>query len=520
MTADVRMGADASASDAALRYRGPDRRSSMIGVPPYPLGLPFIAVLVVAAASVGSFLWVPTVGPAFATASTVARIILAVAGLAGLLRWRLDRMGRSYWYGFATIAASLPLLTLTAGSHTLDAMTFSVYLVTIPLVWFGIRGPEVDASRRIVRTLAWVVPLGAVGFLVGSFRESGVHAVLLTVMAGALFALLGRFVVAARRGGTTNGRWYAPTLFAVALGPIIGLLVGPSAAEYAASGPALLVAAGLAFAGAIAELHVAAARHQGLVLAATIARDDEADRRVRTEAEVASQLHEVRSRVAAIEGGVSVLHAGDEPDDLSVAVQQEIERLRKLVAPAARPDAGPFNVLDALRPTLVVAATTWPVDFTIAEDIMAIGRSDDLAQVVHGLVHNATKYAPGSPIEVGAVRDGDHVLITVDDHGAGVPRGERELIFERGWQGSRDGDGAGFGLGLAIARELMMAADGDLWVSPRPGGGARFTASLPAWSGLASVDGRTIPPIDAEPELTDADRARALRRLGGTGGTS
>ena len=518
MTPDMHASADASPSDAALRYRGPDRRSSMIGVPPFPLRLPLVAVLIVAAASVGSILLVPTIGPAFATASTVARIILAVAGLAGLLRWRLDRMGRSYWYGFATIAASLPLLTLTAGSHALDAMTFAVYLVTIPLVWFGIGGPEVDASRRVVRTLAWVIPLGAVGFLAGSIRETGVHTVLLAAMAGALFAILVRFVIAARRGGTANGRWFAPTLFAVALGPVIGLIVGSSAAEYAASGPTLLVAASLAFTGAIAELHVAAARHQGLVLAATIARDDEADRRVRTEAEVASQLHEVRSRVAAIEGGVSVLRAGDESDDLSVAVQQEIERLRKLVAPAARRDTGPFNVLDALRPTLVVAASTWPVDFTIAEDLMAIGRPDDLAQVVHGLVHNATKYAPGSPIEVGAIRDGDHVLITVDDHGAGVPRGERELIFERGWQGAHDGDG--FGLGLAIARELMTATDGDLWVSPRPGGGARFTASLPAWSGLASVDGRTTPTIDAEPELTDADRARALRRLGGTRGTS
>lgn len=520
MTPDVHAGADASPSAATQRYRGPDRRSSMIGVPPFPLPLPFTAVLITAAASISCILLAPRIGPAFATASTVARIMLAVAGLAGLLRWRLDRMGRSFWYGFASIAASLPLLTLTAGPHTLDAMTFAVYVVTIPLVWFGISGPEVDASRRVARTLAWAIPVGAAGFIGGAVRAPGVHAVLLAVVATALSALLVRFVAAARRGGTVNGRWYAPALFAVALGPFFGLVVGSSAAEYAATGPSLLVAAGLAFTGAIAELHVAAARHQGLVLAATIARDDEADRRVRTEAQVASQLHEVRSRVAAIEGGVSVLRAGDEPDDLSAAVQQEIERLRKLVAPPARGASGPFNVLDALRPTLVVAASTWPVDFTIAEDLMAIGRADDLAQVVHGLVHNATKYAPGSPIEVTATRDGEHVLITVDDHGAGVPRGERDLIFERGWQGAHDGDG--FGLGLAIARELMTATDGDLWVSPRPGGGARFTASLPAWSGLASVDESTESASDmtAHPDLTDADRARALRRLGGTRGTS
>jgi signal transduction histidine kinase len=517
MTADDSQRIDTSSMVPPDRYRGPDRRASQTGVPPFPLRLPLAAVVIAAGAAIAGASAAPVIGSTLATTSTVARIILAVAGLAGLLRWRLDRMGRSYWYGFAALAAAMPLLTLTAGARTLDAMTFAVYVVTVPLAWFGIRAPEVDASRRIGMTLAWLLPLGAIGFIVGSIDAPGVHVALLATITAALLALLIRLVVAARTG-TTNGRWYAPTLLATAIGPALGLVVGSSVSEYAVGGPGLLVAAGLAFAGAIAELHVAAARHQGLVLAATIARDDEADRRVRQEAEVASQMHEVRSRVAAIEGGVSVLHTGEESDDLTDAVKREIERLRKLVAPAAREDVGPFNVLDSLRPTLVVAASSWPVDFTISEDLMAIGRADDLAQVVHGLIHNATKYAPGSPIEVGAHVDGDHVLITVDDHGSGVPRGERELIFERGWQGSHGG--AGFGLGLAIARELMTGADGDLWVSPRPGGGARFTASLPAWAGLSSVDGPTPETADpSKPALTDADRARALRRLGGHGGT-
>ena len=517
MTSDVTAHAATPGGAERERYRGPDRRSSMSGVPPFPLRLPLLAVLAVAVASVGGVLVAPAIESPLAVTSTVARIMLAVAGLAGLLRWRLDRMGRSYWFGLATLTAALPLLTLTAGPRTLDAMTFAVYAVTIPLVWFGVVSAEVDASRHLGRTVAWVIPLGAVGFVVGSIDEGPAHTVLLAGAAAALLALAARVLVLARRGGTTNGRWYAPTLLATALGPVIGLLVGTSFAEYAIGGPALLVAAGTAFAGAVAELHIAAARHQGLVLAATIAREDEADRRVRKEAEVASQLHEVRSRVAAIEGGVSVLHTGDGPDDLTDAVKREIERLRKLVAPSVRDDVGPFNVLDALRPTLVVAASAWPVDFEIPEDLMAIGRGDDLAQVVHGLIHNATKYAPGSPIEVGATRDGGHVLISVDDHGAGVPRGERELIFERGWQGSRDGEG--FGLGLAIARELMTASEGDLWVSPRPGGGARFTASLQAWAGLSSVSGtESAADHPSEPALTDEDRARALRRLGGSRG--
>lgn len=508
-----------SAAGTEDRYRGPDRRASMAGVPPFPLPVPLTAVVAAAAVAIIGLRAAPGIDASLTATSTVARIILVVAGLAAVLRWRLDRMSRSYWFGLAAIAVGLPLLTVASGTRTVDAMNFASYLVTFPLVWFGLRSPEVDATRHLARTLAWCAPVVIAGFVLGSVDTGRVHAVGLIIVGAALLVLTARALATTRRGGTSNGRWFLPTLLATALGPVVGLAVGATSLEYAASGPMLLVAAGVAFTGSIAELHVAAARHQGLVLAATIARDDEVERRSRHEAETAERLHEVRSRVAAIEGGVAVMRAPDERSELDDAVRHEIERLRKLVAPASRDDAGPFNVLDALRPTLVVAASTWPVDFAIPEEIMAIGRADDLAQVVHGLLHNASKYAPGSPIEVTAVLEGDHVLVHVDDHGTGVPRGERELVFERGWRGERGGNG--FGLGLAIARDLMTNSDGDLWVAPRPGGGARFTASLPGWAGLSSIDGPAHRPGSTPtPELSEGDRAEARRRLRGSGGTT
>jgi len=499
------------------RYRGPDRRASTAGVTPFALPLPMAAVLFAGVATFLGLRFAPGTADALATTATVARIILTVAGIAAVLRWRLDRMSRSYWYGLAAIAAALPLVAVTAGSDTIDAVTFAWCVVSIPLAWIGNRAPEVDASLRLPRTIGWSSLLAIAALLVGALDAPSAHSAALAIATAILGTITVDLVVRARRGVTPNGRWYTPTLFATALAPAIALAAGSGTDLYAASGPVLLVAAGMAFTGSIAELHVAAARHQGLALAATIARDDEVERRYRQEAETADRLHEVRSRVAAIEGGVSVMRAPEEHEALNDAVRQEIDRLRKLVAPAPREEAGPFNVLDALRATLVVAASTWPVNFSIREEFMAIGRPDDLAQVVHGLIHNATKYAPGSPIEVTATVDGEHLLVVVDDHGSGVPRGERELIFERGWH--RDGDG--FGLGLAIGRDLMTSVGGDLWVAPRPGGGARFTASLPAWSGLSSVDGPAHRPgATPGPELTDEDRARARNRLRGTGGVS
>jgi two-component system OmpR family sensor kinase len=507
--AELRMG----------RYRGPDRRESMAAVDPFPLGLPLAAVVAVGLLTAFVLRLAPGTEDAFGAAGTVARIILAVAGLAAVLRWRLDRMSRSYWYGLAALAGAIPLLAVTTADDAIDAVTYAWYVVTIPLVWRGNRAPEVDASLRLPRTIGWAALLAAGAVVLAAV--AGNHTLALLLVAAPLIGLTVDLLARYRDGSTANGRWYAPALLATALAPLVSIASGTAGHEYGAAGPMLLVAAGVAFTGSIAELHYAAARHQGLVLAATIARDDAVEERSRQEAETANRLHEVRSRVAAIEGGVSVMRPPDEHEMLSDAVRQEIERLRKLVAPAPRDEVGPFNVLDALRSTLVVAASSWPVDFSIPDQLMAIGRSDDLAQVVHGLIHNASKYAPGSPIEVTAAVDGAHVLIHVDDHGAGVPRGERDLIFERGWRGSGGGRDGGYGLGLAIARELMTGVDGDLWVAPRPGGGARFTASLPAWGGLVSIDGAAHRPGSTEaPALTDEDRALARQRLRRSEGTA
>jgi len=66
--------------------------------------------------------------------------------------------------------------------------------------------------------------------------------------------------------------------------------------------------------------------------------------------------------------------------------------------------------------------------------------------------------------------------VTVEDRGPGVPRNQRELVFEPGVTGDRSA--AGTGLGLAIARRLARDMLAELWVEPRAGGGASFVLSL------------------------------------------
>jgi signal transduction histidine kinase len=70
------------------------------------------------------------------------------------------------------------------------------------------------------------------------------------------------------------------------------------------------------------------------------------------------------------------------------------------------------------------------------------------------------------------------MVLSVDDAGPGVARGERSRIFERFARGSAARHRVGTGLGLALVAEHAQAHGGQAWVDDRPGGGARFMASF------------------------------------------
>jgi signal transduction histidine kinase len=81
-------------------------------------------------------------------------------------------------------------------------------------------------------------------------------------------------------------------------------------------------------------------------------------------------------------------------------------------------------------------------------------------------------------VQLEARMDGPHAVVFVEDSGPGIPRAERELVFERFRRGADTGGGGGFGLGLAIGRELAEKMDGELSLEPSDGG-ARFAFRLP-----------------------------------------
>ncbi len=126
-------------------------------------------------------------------------------------------------------------------------------------------------------------------------------------------------------------------------------------------------------------------------------------------------------------------------------------------------------------------------------------------QVLANLVGNAAKFTPaGGRIEVTAELVDDEARVAVVDTGAGIAPEQIPHVFAAFWQ-ARQGDRGGLGLGLAIAKSIVDAHGGRIWVESRPGAGSRFTFTLPA--------------VGAGPETEVPEEDRAGAGLGMTAAT-
>jgi len=103
-----------------------------------------------------------------------------------------------------------------------------------------------------------------------------------------------------------------------------------------------------------------------------------------------------------------------------------------------------------------------------------------LYRALRNLVENAFAYA--TPPELVVEREGDWILVHVDDAGAGIPEESRRRIFEpfHRVEGSRARATGGTGLGLAIVERVCQRLGGEVSVTESPDGGARFTVGLRA----------------------------------------
>jgi len=131
-----------------------------------------------------------------------------------------------------------------------------------------------------------------------------------------------------------------------------------------------------------------------------------------------------------------------------------------------------------------------PVEIDLPQGLPPVSADAALIRlVIRQIAGNALKYSqPGAPITVCAHAGDSGVVISVSDRGPGIPAEEQRHIFERYYRGKQGrGHLTGMGMGLPIARQVVEAHHGRIWVESQPGEGATFSFALPFAHEEASV---------------------------------
>src|SRR5256714_8031850 len=221
---------------------------------------------------------------------------------------------------------------------------------------------------------------------------------------------------------------------------------------------------------------------------------------------VAVVTHDLRTPLSVIRGHLEMLGERNGASKLPISeATSQVERLDQLVdrilagVRSDRPELSlrrsrfdlRATVTAALKEVAPMARRHKLVPPRAGHSIFVRGDRRRTAEVVAGLVHNATKYAPkGTRIHVRIERGGTRAIVRVQDEGPGVPPPERARIFEPYARGAGNDDVAGSGIGLFAARRVIEAQGGDLWVEDAPEGGAVFAFTLPLARATAEAASR------------------------------
>jgi signal transduction histidine kinase len=117
-----------------------------------------------------------------------------------------------------------------------------------------------------------------------------------------------------------------------------------------------------------------------------------------------------------------------------------------------------------------------------AELAPALMDSAQVLRVLYNLVQNAIRHTPSDGTVVLEAHDaGLEIRVSVADSGEGIAESDLPRVFERFYRGdpARSRERGGAGLGLTIARGIVEAHGGRIWVESKPGSGSRFSFTLP-----------------------------------------
>jgi NtrC-family two-component system sensor histidine kinase KinB len=191
--------------------------------------------------------------------------------------------------------------------------------------------------------------------------------------------------------------------------------------------------------------------------------------------------------------------ADDEERELLATADEEARRLRaltedlldlsKVSSGRLQLEAQRTSVADLVEPALVsiraqIEAKGITLTTELPEDLPEVATDPQkVAWVVTNLLSNALRYTGADgEIKLSAQHVGDDVHLSVQDSGPGIPAEHQARIFDPFVQVRAEGHAqGGLGIGLTLARSIVHAQGGTIWVESSPGEGSTFTFTMPVW---------------------------------------
>lgn len=211
---------------------------------------------------------------------------------------------------------------------------------------------------------------------------------------------------------------------------------------------------------------------------------------------MAEAAHQMRTPLAALRAQAQLALDDDDPEDMRrslAAIDRNATHmsrlLNQLLSDASvihRSNLQRFAPVDMVETVHQALHEALPQALPAPRVQLAVGVASSrvqgdallLREAIKNLIDNALKYGGDGPLQVALTEEGTYSVVTIADHGPGIPPGDAERVFERFARGE-DAAPGGAGLGLAIVKRVVDSHGGQIDLSNRPTGGLVATIRLP-----------------------------------------
>ncbi len=215
---------------------------------------------------------------------------------------------------------------------------------------------------------------------------------------------------------------------------------------------------------------------------------------------LATAAHEFKTPLAVVKAYAQLMRKRGQGDGPGLdVIARQIDRMARMVGQLLevsrfRLGSGDLRrewldlaaLLEEVLGTLRSQAAGRRITFTAKAQAQVLADRQRIQAVVVNLVENALRFSPeGEVVEAALTRGDSEAIVSVRDHGVGIPQERQARVFERYYRahaGTAE-DYGGLGVGLDVSREIVARHGGRIWFESAPGAGSTFSFSIPLAKG-------------------------------------